>query len=89
MQELSLYQLFTERLNSKKIPYAVTGSVASIIYGQPRMTHDIDIVINLNTNRVRRAFRIIPNKRILLSSSRNFKDRNAKNRKRTLQHYSQ
>ena len=52
MQELSLYQLFTERLNSKKIPYAVTGSVASIIYGQPRMTHAIDIVINLNTNRV-------------------------------------
>ena len=47
MQELSLYQIFTEKLNSKKIPYAVTGSVASIIYGQPRMTHDIDIVINI------------------------------------------
>jgi len=47
MQELSLYQLFTEKLNNSKIPYAVTGSVASIIYGEPHMTHDIDIVIEL------------------------------------------
>jgi hypothetical protein len=39
MQELNLYQLFTEKLNNKKIPYAVTGSVASIVYGEPRMTH--------------------------------------------------
>ena len=50
MQELNLYQLFTEKLNNYKIQYAVTGSVASIIYGEPRMTHDIDIVIDLNVN---------------------------------------
>ena len=50
MQELSLYQLFTEKLNNSKIPYAVTGSVASIIYGEPRMTHDIDIVLELNVD---------------------------------------
>ena len=48
MQELNLYQLFTDKLNSHKIQYAVTGSVASIIYGEPRMTHDIDIVIDIN-----------------------------------------
>jgi len=52
MQELNLYQLFTDKLNNGKIPYAVTGSVASIIYGEPRVTHDIDIVMELNVNRV-------------------------------------
>lgn len=52
MQELNLYQLFTEKLNSHKIKYAVTGSVASIIYGEPRMTHDIDIVIDIGVDNI-------------------------------------
>ena len=52
MQELNLYQLFTDKLNSRKIHYAVTGSVASIIYGEPRMTHDIDIVIDINVKNI-------------------------------------
>ena len=60
MQELSLYQFFTDKFNSSKIPYAVTGSVASIIYGQPRMTHDVDIVINLNINRAKEFLSLFP-----------------------------
>ncbi len=52
MRELNLYQIFTDKLNKYKINYAVTGSVASIIYGEPRMTHDIDIVIEININNV-------------------------------------
>jgi hypothetical protein len=34
------------RLNALAIPYMVTGSVASSHHGRPRMTHDIDIVID-------------------------------------------
>jgi len=30
----------------------VTGSIASIIYGEPRMTHDIDLVIKLNEKEI-------------------------------------
>lgn len=30
-------------LEVQKIPYFVTGSIASIFYGEPRLTHDIDI----------------------------------------------
>ena len=30
-----------------KIDYIVTGSIASIIYGNPRLTHDIDIVLSI------------------------------------------
>lgn len=29
------------------MPYFVTGSVASIAYGEPRMTHDVDLVVTL------------------------------------------
>ena len=32
--------------------YMVTGSVVSSLQGEPRATHDIDIVINLTTNAV-------------------------------------
>ncbi len=30
----------------------VTGSIASIIYGEPRVTHDIDLVLGLHPNNV-------------------------------------
>lgn len=45
MQEVDLIKLFIERFDKLGDSYIVTGSVASIIYGEPRLTHDIDIVI--------------------------------------------
>lgn len=38
---------FVEPLNRLGIDYMVTGAVASILYGEPRLTHDIDIVMIL------------------------------------------
>ena len=34
-------------LEALKIPYFITGAVASIAYGEPRLTNDIDIVVDL------------------------------------------
>ncbi len=34
-------------LNENHIPYMVSGSVVSSIQGEPRLTHDIDIVVNV------------------------------------------
>lgn len=48
MQDLNLFTLYIDILSKNKIPYFVTGSVASIVYGDPRLTHDIDLVINLD-----------------------------------------
>lgn len=45
MQDLNLFALYTDILNKYQIPYFVIGSVASIVYGDPRLTHDIDLVI--------------------------------------------
>lgn len=48
MQPLELLSAFIAPLEVSKIPYFVTGSVASIFYGEPRLTHDVDIVIHLS-----------------------------------------
>ena len=37
-------------LNGLSIPYMLTGSLAKTFYATPRMTRDIDIVIELNAN---------------------------------------
>lgn len=30
----------------------VTGSVAAIVYGEPRLTHDLDLVVDLNSQQI-------------------------------------
>ena len=52
MPEPNLFQIFTSRFNQADINYMVTGSVAAIIYGQPRLTHDVDLVVELHRDQV-------------------------------------
>ena len=52
MLEPDLFLVFLEPLNRAGIPYMVTGSVAGIVYGEPRLTHDVDLVIELDTRRI-------------------------------------
>jgi hypothetical protein len=40
--------LFVRRLESVGAPYMVTGATAAIIYGQPRVTNDLDLVLSLS-----------------------------------------
>ncbi len=47
MQEHNLFKIFVDPLNDLEIPYIITGAVASIIYGEPRLTHDVDLVLDL------------------------------------------
>ncbi len=42
-----LIRLFITPLNGLGVPYMVTGAVAAIVYGEPRLTRDIDVVIAL------------------------------------------
>jgi hypothetical protein len=42
-----LVGLFVEPLERLGIPYMVTGGVATVIYGDPRFTRDIDVVLEL------------------------------------------
>jgi hypothetical protein len=36
-----------QKLESENVQYMVVGSIASMIYGEPRMTHDLDLVIDI------------------------------------------
>lgn len=54
MTEASLVSLFIRPLNLLGIPYMVTGGVASVVYGEPRFTRDIDLVIELKARDVPR-----------------------------------
>lgn len=54
-----LIGLFIEPLETLGVRYFVTGGVASVIYGDPRFTRDVDIVIALDQDdvvRLRSAF---------------------------------
>ncbi|MDT8388926.1 MAG: hypothetical protein RRC34_00270 [Lentisphaeria bacterium] len=48
MLQTDLFLLFTAPLDAVGIRYMVGGSVASMVYGEPRLTNDIDIVIDLS-----------------------------------------
>lgn len=48
MEQVELFLVFTERLEQAGITYMATGSVASMLYGIPRFTHDIDVVVDVS-----------------------------------------
>ena len=60
MLEPELFLLFVRPLNQANIPYIIGGSIASIFYGEPRLTHDIDIVVALTTKDIRELSTIFP-----------------------------
>lgn len=47
MEPIDLLRFATEVFERLGIDYLVTGSMATIAYGEPRFTNDIDIVVNL------------------------------------------
>lgn len=59
MQEINIVKIFISRLNSLGMDYMVTGAVASITYGEPRLTNDIDLVLDTagrNVEEITEAF---------------------------------
>lgn len=48
------FLIFTRKLEELGIRYMVSGSVAAIFYGEPRMTNDVDIVVHLNASDARK-----------------------------------
>ncbi|NUM88686.1 MAG: hypothetical protein HUU37_05745 [Bdellovibrionales bacterium] len=60
MQSPDLLAVFLAPLEKSGIPYFVTGSIASIFYGEPRLTHDIDIVIHLSQDHLAKFSSLFP-----------------------------
>jgi hypothetical protein len=55
-----LQQTFIAPLNRASIAYMVTGGVAAIVYGEPRLTNDIDLVLALPAGEARRLADAFP-----------------------------
>ncbi len=55
----SLFAAFLQPLERLALPYCITGSVAASVYGEPRLTADIDVVLLLKPQDIpalRKAF---------------------------------
>ena len=60
MLEPELILRFVRPLNRGRIRYVVTGSVAAIFYGEPRLTHDVDLVVFLTDEDILRLGEVFP-----------------------------
>jgi hypothetical protein len=60
MPEPELFLLFVRPLNRAGLRYVISGSVAAIFYGEPRLTHDVDFVLYLNANDIQKLVLAFP-----------------------------
>lgn len=60
-EEPEVLKIVTDRLNKAKISYMISGSIAGNYYTVPRMTRDIDIVIELKDADVDRFIDLFKN----------------------------
>ena len=47
MNQQQFFEKAVRALETLEIPYMVAGSVAAVVYGEPRMTNDMDVVVDL------------------------------------------
>lgn len=60
------YSAFFLALDASELPWCVTGSVASGIYGEPRMTIDIDFVLLLHAADIPKLRSVFPEDRFYI-----------------------
>jgi hypothetical protein len=60
MPEANLFLMFTPRLNMLGVAYMVSGSVAVIIYGEPRLTHHVVLLVVLDREHIARLPEVFP-----------------------------
>jgi hypothetical protein len=67
MEQLDLLRHVAHVLEDMRLRYFVTGSTATIFYGEPRFTNDIDLVVDLPESRVAEFCRQFPQDDFYLS----------------------
>jgi len=60
MLEPDLIELFVGPLQTASMRYFISGSVAAMLYGEPRVTHDIDLVVFLRANDIAKLPQLFP-----------------------------
>lgn len=67
MGPYELLQKIVEVFERLRIPYLVTGSVAAMAYGEPRLTNDIDIVAAVETKHIQDLVSAFPEEKYYIS----------------------
>jgi hypothetical protein len=68
MEQSDLLRHLVRCLEKLNIPYFITGAVASIAYGEPRLTNDIDIVAEINDGHITKFKECFPEEDFYLDS---------------------
>ncbi len=68
MEQFELLEHLVRCLEKLNIPYFITGAVASIAYGEPRLTNDIDVVANLESDHIAQLKECFPKDEFYLNS---------------------
>lgn len=68
MEQSELLRHLVRCLEKLNIPYFITGAVASIAYGEPRLTNDIDIVAEINDGHITKLKECFPEGEYYLDS---------------------
>jgi hypothetical protein len=66
MSQQALLKRIVEALDEAGVPYMLTGSLASSLQGEPRATHDIDLVVDVSAADVGRVTRALSGPHIYL-----------------------
>ncbi len=67
MEQYELLKYLVNAFEKLGIRYFVTGSIASIFYGEPRFTNDIDIVADINENHILELLKLFPKEEFYIS----------------------
>jgi predicted nucleotidyltransferase len=57
---IELIETFIRPLDKHGIRYIITGSVASMVYGEPRLTNDVDVVIDIKPAEIAKLIEAFP-----------------------------
>ena len=68
MEQHELLLFVVDCLDKVNIPYLITGSMASMAYGEPRFTNDIDIVADVRPDQVEAVKACFPEKDFYLET---------------------
>ena len=63
---IDLIDTFIRPLNERGIRYFITGSVASMVYGEPRLTNDVDVVLEITSHDIPKLLDAFPEEHFYL-----------------------
>lgn len=69
MDQAELLEYAARCLNNLNIEYFITGSVASFLYGEPRLTQDIDIVADIDRRHISGLLESFPEKEFYIDET--------------------